>query len=183
MECLFTANKTTKSLTSNAIINLRVSPCFNWRAEMGTRRYWARGRIGWNWYQTAQLLSINTVRESQVFLHRDVFPVLFPVSWCCWQCCCSGRSHLAGALSSCSIVLCQLPLSVPETPELLCPANFPQGELKIFYFKSSQFLPCIIIFSFSSGFPASQPPRSHKASTNQLGSWVYFKHKNVRLFF
>lgn len=71
---------------------------------------------------------------------------------------------------------------VPETPELLCPASLPQGELKTFQNKSSQFLPCLIIFSFSSGFLASQPPRSHKASTNQLGSWVYFKHKDVRFF-
>ena len=99
-----------------------------------------------NWvkseYQMVQLLSITTLMQwgnprYGFYLHSQVCLVTFPMSWCCWQGHSGSGSHLAGALCSCSIVLCQPWAGVSVTPELLCPVTFSQSELRIFYFKCS----------------------------------------------
>lgn len=114
------------------------------------------------------------------YLYRQVCLVTFSGSWCCWQGCFSSGSHLAGASCSCSIALGQLWVGVPVTPELLYPGNFSQDKHRNFYFQSSQFLLCLVIYSFSSCFPISSPPKSYKASINQQGLGVFFKHQDGR---
>lgn len=79
-------------------------------------------------------------------------------------------------------MLGQLWVGVPVTPELLYPENFSQDKQRNFYFQSTQFVLCLVIYSFSNCFPISSPPRSYKASINQQGLLVSFKHQDGRVF-
>lgn len=161
MECLFKANNNNKE-----VVHIKCSNQSKNRSLLRLENRDGKGKIlnhRENWvklgYQKVQLVSITTLMQwgnpkYRFYLHSQVCLVMFPVSWCCWQGYCSSGSHLAGAPCSCIIELCQLWAGVPVTPELLCPVNFSQSELRTFYFKNSRFLLCLIIYSFQVVFPS-----------------------------
>lgn len=148
------------------------SPCFTgeeWWEQEDIEKIW------WTWgikQPSCSLLLLYNSEEIPAFIPQAGLP----------GCVCRELLLLAGLLQRCLTSGC---CSCPGSPRhswAPVPCQSSSGWTKDLYFTSSQFLPCLMICSFSGGFPASQPPRSHKASTNQLGSWVYFKHKDVRFF-
>lgn len=145
MEWLITANKTTKSLTSNAIINLRAIPALTgedrWEQE-DIEHTEDLVKLG---YQTAQLLSITTWTQwgNPRFYCTDKFGyipselVLLPGLLHCGSplarehfvpaasCCASCQWVSQGSLNSCTL---QIFLRVNWTPFIIkahsfCPAS------------------------------------------------------------